>query len=91
MNKHSAASVHVSGLTRVCAETLPLIVRFGQGLLDKGVALGKPFDEIDRLHIIDRDVQVLVALEEMRVMVESPVGDGEYMCDFAVGQGLGTS
>ena len=91
MNEHSAASVNVSGWNPNCAEILPPSLPATQALLNKGIALGKPFNEIFPFKIIDRDVQVFVALDKRRVIGELPVYDGENVCDFAVGQGLWTS
>jgi hypothetical protein len=91
MNKHTAAPANVSALTLICDGVLRIILPGAQTLLDEGVALGKPFDEIFVVHIIDGDVHMFVSSDERRVFGKFPIYDGEYVCDFAICQGLWTS
>lgn len=91
MNKHTAASINISVLFPICAGIVHIILPVVQPLLDKGVALGKPLDEVLIINIVNRDVQMLVPLGERRVIGKIPNYNGDYVGDVAVGQGFWTS
>ena len=85
MYKHATAAVHFSALPVVCAWSLPSTCPVAQPLIDKGVTFGKPLDEVCIVNVINRNVQMLVASKELRVVRRLPIYDRDYMGDFAVG------
>jgi hypothetical protein len=57
-------------------------------IVEKAVGFGEPGDQVFVIHVIHRDVKVLVPFDEPCVVVEMPVNDRKDMRDVAVGQGL---
>ena len=62
-----------------------------ESLVNEAVAPREPFEEVLVVDVIDGDVQMLVALDEGRVVVEFPVDNRHDVRDVAVRQRLRTS
>ena len=87
MHKHTASSVMVVRCVLPifqCGTIVGLTNRI-QATIDKHNSFSEPGDEVLVIDVIHWDVKVLVAFDELRVIVEVPVNDREDVCDVTVG------
>lgn len=62
MNKHTATFLGVSVFILMCAGILHIALPVAQPLLNEGIALGEPLNEVFVVNVVDGDMQMLVAL-----------------------------
>lgn len=86
MNVYSTS--FLVGMINTAAKRLLLAGPVVQTLVNEVIAFGKPLEKVLVVNIVHRDMKVLIAACEWRIILELPIDSGDDVRDIAVFQGL---